>query len=91
MKVSVLAAGFFLSSVFALTKVLMMTTDGFPMKMTDGDLKIPSIIGGISLILGIMCLITLISLAGWTKSKRMGQFTTVVGILTFILISFMLT
>jgi len=91
MKSAVLAASFFLASVFAMTKVLMMTTDGFPLKMTEGDLRVPSIIGGMTLLFGIMSLITMISLSGWTKSKKMGRFTTVVGILTLILILFMLT
>ena len=91
MKTAVLAASFFLASVFAMTKVLMMTTDGFPFKMTEGDLRIPSIIGGMALLFGIMSLIAMISLSGWTKSKKMGRFTTVVGILTFILILIMLT
>ena len=91
MKVAVLAASFFLVSVFAMTKVLMMTTDGFPLNMTEGDLMVPSIIGGMTLLFGIMSLITMISLSGWTKSKKMGRFTTVVGVLTFILILMMLT
>jgi uncharacterized membrane protein len=38
-----------------------------------------------------MSLITLIALSGWTKSKQMGIFTTVVGIFPFILIVLMLT
>jgi len=91
MKAAVLAASFFLASVFAMTKVLMMTTEGFPLKMTEGDLRIPSIIGGMTLLFGIMSLITMISLSGWTKSKKMGRFTTGAGILTFILILIMLT
>jgi hypothetical protein len=68
-----------------------MTTDGFPFKITEGAIKIPSLVGGISFILGIMSLVTLIALAGWTKSKQMGIFTTVVGIFAFILIVLMLT
>jgi hypothetical protein len=91
MKAAVLAASFFLVSLFAMTKVLMMTTDGFPFKITEGAIKIPSLVGGISFILGIMSLVTLIALAGWTKSKQMGIFTTVVGIFAFILIVLMLT
>lgn len=91
MKSAVLAASFFLVSVFAMTKVLMMTTNGFPLEVTEGDFKISSLVGGIAIILGIMSLITLIALSGWTKSKQMGKFTTVVGILTFILIVLMLT
>jgi hypothetical protein len=91
MKAAVLAASFFLVSLFAMTKVLMMTTDGFPFKITEGAIKISSLVGGISFILGIMSLVTLIALAGWTKSKQMGIFTTVVGIFAFILIVLMLT
>ena len=88
---AVLAASFFLVSVFAMTKVLMMTTEGFPLKMAEGGLRGSSLIGGMTLLLGIMSLISMISLSGWTKSKKMGVFTTVVGILTFILILIMLT
>jgi len=91
MKAAVLAASFFLASVFAMTKVLMMTTDGFPLKMTEGDLRVPSLIGGIALLFGIISLIMMISLSGWTKSKKTGIFTTVVGFLTLILILIMLS
>ncbi len=91
MKAAVLAASFFLVSVFAMTKILMMTTDGFPLKMTEGDLRIPSIIGGMTFLFGIISLITMISLSGWTKSKKMGRFTTAIGILTLILILIMLS
>jgi hypothetical protein len=91
MKAAVLAASFFLISIFAMTKVLMMTTDGFPLKATEEGINISSLVGGMTLILGIMSLITLIALSGWTKSKQMGIFTTVVGIFPFILIVLMLT
>lgn len=88
---STLAASFFLVTVFAMTKLLMMTTHGFPMKVIESDLILPRIVGMISFLLGIISLITMISLAGWTKSKKMGRFTTTVGILTFILTLMMLT
>ena len=91
LKVSVLAASFFLISVFAMTKILMMTTEGFPLKMTKGDLLIPANIGGLSLLFGIISLNILIALSGWTKSKKMGIFTSVVSVITLILIFFMLT
>ena len=90
MKTAVLAASFFLASVFAMTKVLMMTTEGFPFKVAEGDLRIPSLIGGMALLFGIISLISMISLSGWTKSKKMGRFTTLVGIITLILILIML-
>jgi len=91
MKAAVLAASFFLVSMFAMTKILMMTSNGFPLKIAEGDLRISSIIGAMTLFFGIVSLITMIALAGWTKSKKMGRFTTVVGILTFIFILIMLT
>jgi lysylphosphatidylglycerol synthetase-like protein (DUF2156 family) len=91
MKAAVLAASFFLASVFSSTKVLMMTTDGFPLEIRGGDLRFAALIGGIALLFGIMSLITMISLSGWTKSKKMGIFTTVVGFVTFIVILIMLS
>ena len=85
---STLAASFFLVTVFAMTKILMMTTVGFPMKTISSDLILPQIVGGTSLLFGIISLTTLISLAGWTKSKKLGRVTTTIGILTIILILF---
>ena len=86
MMAAVLAASFFLITLFANTKVLMMTTNGYPFKMTEKGLINFSYVGSISLFLGIMSLITIVVLAGWTKSKKMGIFTTIVGILTFVII-----
>lgn len=86
---STLAASFFLVTVFAMTKILMMTTDGYPMKTISSDLILPQFVGAISFLFGIISLATLISLAGWTKSKKMGRFTTAIGILTIILILIM--
>ena len=91
MKAAVSAASFFLVSLFASTNILMMTTKGFPYEVTEGDLTIPSIIGGMTFIFGIISLVTMIALAGWTKSKNMGRFTTTIGVLTLILILLMVT
>ncbi|WP_026836978.1 hypothetical protein [Gillisia sp. JM1] len=91
MIVSTLTASFFLISVFAWTNILMMTTIGYPSKVIESDLLLPRIVGAISFFLGIISLITIISLAGWTKSKKMGKYTTAVGIFTLILILIMLT
>lgn len=86
MMAAVLAASFFLLTLFANTKVLMMTTNGYPFKMTEKGLINFSSIGSISLYLGIMSLITIVALSGWTKSKKTGIFTTIAGILTLVLI-----
>ena len=55
------------------------------MHVDEEDLVLPRVIGVASFYFGIISLLTLIALAGWTKSKRMGRFTTVVGIITLIL------
>ena len=91
MVVSTLAASFFLITVFAMTNILMKTTVGYPFKVVDNDLFLPRVLGSISFFLGIVSLIAMISLAGWAKSKKMGRFTTIVGIMTLILILFMTT
>lgn len=91
LKAAVLAASFFLVSVFSLTKVLMMTTKGFPIKMKDGDLDIPSLIGSASLFFGIISLFSIIALSGWTKSKKLGWFTSIIGFVSLVVILYMLT
>ena len=70
MLAATLAASFFLITVFAMTKLLMMTTKGFPMEVSESDLILPRILGVITFIIGIISLIAMISLAGWTKSKK---------------------
>ena len=91
MAASTLAACFFLITVFSMTKLLMMTTDGYPIKVVDNDLLLPRIIGVIAFLFGVISLLTMVSMAGWTKSRKMGIFTTIVGILTFLIIIMMLT
>jgi cytochrome bd-type quinol oxidase subunit 2 len=83
MGVSTLAASFFLITVFAMTKLLMMTTDGYPFKVVDSDLLLSRIVGLIAFIFGIISLLTMIFMSGWTKSRKMGFFTTAIGVLTF--------
>lgn len=89
MIVSTLAASFFLVSVFAWTTLLMKTTADYPLEVLENDLILPRIVGAVSFFLGILSLITMISLAGWTKSKKMGKFTTVIGFFSLILILIM--
>jgi len=85
--VTTLSACSFLVSLFAFVKVLMMTTDGYSTKMiTENDLYAPRLIGFICFLFGVIFLTTLISLAGWTKSKKIGIFTTAIGILTLVLL-----
>ena len=85
LKVTTIASGCFLVTVFAMTKILMMTTDGHPVQITIGDLAIPRVIGILTFFLGVVSLSLVIALSGWTKSRRIGVFTTAVGVLTFLM------
>lgn len=76
---------------FAFTNILMMTTPGYPLEVTSSDLSTVKIIGVIALFVGVSSLIVMLALAGWTKSKRMGWFTTIIGMITFLLVMVMLT
>ena len=79
------AAACFLITVFAMTKVVMMTTEGYPLQIGTGDLDLPKVVGIASFFLGFTSLSALIALSGWTKSKKTGIFTTIIGALTFIM------
>lgn len=83
---SILASGAFLVSIFAMTDIFMMTTKGFPLAVEGKDLVFPNITGGVSFFIGIISISVIISLLGWTKSKSLGIFSTIVGVITLVLI-----
>lgn len=83
---SILASGAFLVSIFAMTDIFMMTTKGFPLAVEDKDLIFPNLVGGISFFIGIVSISIIIALLGWTKSKPLGVFSTVIGVVTLIMI-----
>ena len=91
MLASTLSACFFLISVFAMTKIVMMTTVGYPQDVIDSDLLLPRSIGVFAFFFGIISQLSMISMAGWTKSKRMGTFTTIIGVITLTIILMMTT
>tara|TARA_B100000678_G_C18101973_1_gene459174 strand:- start:323 stop:751 length:429 start_codon:yes stop_codon:yes gene_type:complete len=87
LKAATLSAGSFLVSVFATVQIALITTPGYPLKeVTADDFIIPRIIGIIAFIVGLISLTTVVSLSGWTKSKKIGRYTTFIGVLTLILI-----
>ncbi len=88
--ISILAACLFLISVFAMTTVFFNTTAGYPVEVVESDFRTPRLIGTSTFFLGVFSLIIMISLAGWTKSIKMGWVTTIIGILTLILVVFVL-
>lgn len=86
LKTATISAGCFLVSIFAMTKISMVTTPGGYLKnITEDDFFIPRTIGMITFLIGLFALTTLISLSGWTKSKKTGIFTTTIGTITLLL------
>ncbi len=88
---SILSTSAFLVSIFAMTNILMMTTEGFPFKVEYSDIAFPRNLGTISFFIGIVSISIIVSLLGWTKSKKLGLFSTTAGVITLILILLMLT
>lgn len=87
LKSATLSAGCFLVSVFAMIQISMMTTPGGYMKAVAAeDFIVPRVIGMVTFMIGLFSLTMMISLSGWTKSKKVGIYTTVIGVLTLLLI-----
>ena len=91
MVIATLAASFFMVTIFGMTKLVLMTTEGYPFPVVSADLTMPRLVGTVSFLFGVFSLVALISMAGWTKSKKMGMVTTSLGILTLALILLMIT
>lgn len=85
LKLATTSSSGFLTSVFAMTNIVLATTNGSPIGVTQSDLNTPRIIGFLGYLVGVLSLLTILGLSGWTKSKRTGIFTTVVSAITFIL------
>ena len=86
LKTATLSAGCFLVTVFAMVQISMLTTPGgFIKNITENDFIVPRAIGLITFMIGLISLSAMISLSGWTKSKSVGIYTTVIGILTLLL------
>lgn len=86
LKSATLSAACFLVTLFAMVQVYMLCTPGYPEDIVVKDLFIPRTIGMLAFMVGLFALATMISLSGWTKSKKMGRYTTVIGIVTLLLI-----
>lgn len=80
-----IAAGSFLVTVFALTKIIKMTTKGYQYEVTAEDITFTAGLASSAFVIGIFTLSFVIALTGWIKSKKTGIFTTIVGCLTLIL------
>ena len=85
LKLATTSAGGFLTTVFAMTNILLATTEGNPSDVTHSELNTPRIIGLVGYLAGVFSLMAIIGLSGWTRSKGTGIFTTVVSAIIFIL------
>ncbi len=86
MRAAIIACSAFIAVIFSMTDILMKTTKGYPLTVTADELLLPRVIGSISFFVGIFSLIVMIGLSGWTRSKPMGRFTTLIAVLTLILL-----
>ena len=92
LKSATLSAGCFLVTVFAMVHIIMTTTPGGYIKnVSINDFQNARIIGILTFMIGLFSLSAMIGLSGWTKSKKVGIFTTTIGILTLIFIFIMMT
>ena len=86
MKATSFASGCFLVTVFVMTNIVMRTTEGYPFKISANDLMPQRIVGTLAFVMGIISLSIVITLSSWTKSKSLGIFTTIIGVLTLVII-----
>lgn len=85
LKLSTTSASGFLTTVFAMTNIVLATSEVSPIAVTQSDLNTPRIIGFLGYLVGVFSLLAIIGLSGWTNSKKTGIFTTIVSAITFIL------
>ncbi len=69
----------------------MITTEGYSVEVTPRNFDIPNRIGGPSFFIGVLALCIVVSLSGWTKSKKIGIITTIMGVITLIMLSLSMT
>ena len=81
----------FLVAIFGMTNILMMTTEGFPFPVEESDIAFPRLAGTLAFFLGIIGVLAIVSALGWTQSKGLGIFTTIIGGLSLLFILAMLT
>lgn len=87
LKSATLAAACFLVAVFAMIQISMITTPGGYLKnVVASDFIMARVIGVVTFTVGLISLTVMISLSGWTKSKRIGIYTTTVGVMALLLI-----
>lgn len=80
----------FIVSIFAMTNIIMRTTDGYPFPISNKTLLLPRIVGVISLLVGLISIIYVITISGKLKEYNTRTFSLIVGLIALILIILML-
>lgn len=92
LKAATLSASCFLVAVFAMVSIVMITTPGgYVNEVSIDDFQVSRVVGMTTFMVGLFALCTMLALSGWTKSKRVGIYTTVLGIMTLVLIFITMT
>ncbi len=87
LKSATLSSGCFLVCVFAMVDIVMATTPGgYLDNISLNDFQVPRMLGVSTFLVGLFSICAMISMSGWTKSKKVGIFTTIIGVLTLVLI-----
>ena len=89
-KAAALSAASFLIAIFAMTDIIMRTTKGFPFGTNSTDLDFPRVAGILGFLVGLFSLIFLIALSGRVKSRKLGKFTSVLGIISCLIVLILL-
>lgn len=74
----------FIVSVFSMTKLVMISTPGYPLPVDQGDTIVPQILGSMAFFLGIISILSVIGLSGWLQSKKLGIATTTMALISII-------
>lgn len=80
-----IASSAFLLTIFACFDIIMSMHPENPFGVQMEKTLFPRVAGVISLLIGLIALIGVTGLSGWTKSKRLGIATTIVSVITLIL------
>lgn len=81
-----LSAISFIVTVFAMTNIIITSHPDYPLKIDPSDVNFGRLAGSICFFLGLLALIFVVACSGWVYSKRLGVFTTIIGILGVILV-----
>lgn len=90
-KALTLASVGFIVSIFAMTNIIMRTTDGFPFEVTNKSLALPRILGMVSFLAGLVSILYAIAISGRIKDYNSKRFSFIVGVVGLVLIILLLS